>query len=159
MTGKAHFNVLRDIDNLLESLNSDLSLGFKTSTYEDATGKSNRQFVMDRDSTFCLIAGYDASARMRIIKRWQELEAQAKQGFQLPNFMDPEESAEAWLKEYRAKQALALENHVRSTERQQAALDYTAPRARTYDEVVAPVVNTWNSRNPRHLPKYFGKNF
>lgn len=34
-------------------------------------------FVMDRDSTYCLVAGYDANARMRIIKRWQELESKS----------------------------------------------------------------------------------
>lgn len=30
---------------------------------------------MDKDSTICLVAGYDVNARMRIIKRWQELES------------------------------------------------------------------------------------
>ncbi|MBK1642478.1 hypothetical protein CKO12_11435 [Chromatium okenii] len=75
LTGKRHADVLRDIDRLLESLNADLRLGFKSSTYTDSTGKSNRQFILDRDSTYCLVAGYDANARMRIIKRWQELEA------------------------------------------------------------------------------------
>ncbi len=76
LTGKRHSDVLRDIDNLLESLSADLRLGFQSSTYKDATGKENRMFIMDRDSTYCLVAGYDANARMRIIKRWQELEAQ-----------------------------------------------------------------------------------
>ena len=32
---------------------------------------------MDRDSSICLVSGYDANARMRIIKRWQELESAA----------------------------------------------------------------------------------
>lgn len=75
LTGKRHRDVLRDIDNLLESLSADLRLGFKSSTYKDSTGKDNRMFQMDRDSSYCLVAGYDANARMRIIKRWQELEA------------------------------------------------------------------------------------
>ena len=77
LTGKTHAHVLRDIDSLLESLNPDLVSGFKSSTYADTTGKENRMFVMDRDSSYCLVAGYDANARMRIIKRWQELETQA----------------------------------------------------------------------------------
>lgn len=76
LTGKRHSDVLRDIDNLLESLNEELRSGFKSSTYKDSTGKGNRMFIMDRDSTYCLVAGYDANARMRIIKRWQELEEQ-----------------------------------------------------------------------------------
>lgn len=75
LTGKRHCDVLRDIDSLLETLNADLRLGFKTSTYKDSSGKENRQFEMDRDSSYCVVAGYDANSRMRIIKRWQELEA------------------------------------------------------------------------------------
>jgi Rha family phage regulatory protein len=74
LTGKQHKHVLRDIDDVLKVLSPELGLGFKSSTYVDSTGKSNRQFELDKDSTICLIAGYDANARMRIIKRWQELE-------------------------------------------------------------------------------------
>ncbi len=80
LTGKRHSDVLRDVDKLLESLSADLRLGFQSTTYADNTGKSNRMFSMDKDSTTCLVTGYDANARMRIIKRWQELEsAQPKQ--------------------------------------------------------------------------------
>jgi len=84
LTGKRHCDVLRDIDNLIESLNADLRLGFKSSTYEDSTGKSNRKYEMDRDSSMCVVSGYDANARMKIIKRWQELEAQSAPGFAIP---------------------------------------------------------------------------
>jgi len=61
----------------LKSLDPDLVSGFKSSTYVDPTGRTNRQYEMDRDSSFCLVAGYDVNSRMRIIKRWQELEASA----------------------------------------------------------------------------------
>ena len=74
LTGKEHKNVLRDIDKLTETLSSDLSLGFKSTTYEDSTGKSNRMFELDKNATICLVAGYDANLRMKIINRWQELE-------------------------------------------------------------------------------------
>lgn len=74
LTGKRHDNVLRDIDNLLKTLSSDLSLGYKSTTYKDSNGKKNRMYQMDKDATICLVAGYDANARMRIIKRWQQLE-------------------------------------------------------------------------------------
>ena len=75
LTGKRHDHVLRDIDEIVKSLNPDLGLGFKTTTYKDASGKSNRMYVMDKDSTLCLVTGYDVNARMTIVKRWQELEA------------------------------------------------------------------------------------
>lgn len=74
LTGKDHAKVLRDIDTLLESLNPEMALGFKSTTYKDVTGKSNRMFEMDHDSSVCLVTGYDVNARMKVIKRWQELE-------------------------------------------------------------------------------------
>ena len=77
LTGKRHDHVLRDIDRLLETLSPDLGNGFKSSTYVSGDPpREYRQFILDRDSTYCLVAGYDANARMRIIKRWQELEEQ-----------------------------------------------------------------------------------
>lgn len=80
ITGKQHKHVLRDIDAILETLSPELGLGFKSSTYKDSSGKENRQFELDRDSAYCVVAGYDANARMKIIKRWQELEAAATNG-------------------------------------------------------------------------------
>jgi phage regulator Rha-like protein len=74
LTGKQHKHVLRDIDKMLEEIGPDLGQGFKTSTYTDDSGREYRQFILDRDSSYCLVAGYDANSRMRIIKRWQELE-------------------------------------------------------------------------------------
>ena len=74
LTGKRHDHVLRDIDTMLAALTPDLGLGFKSSTYLDDSGKPNRLVIMDKDSTICLVSGYDATARMSIIKRWQEFE-------------------------------------------------------------------------------------
>ena len=74
LTGKRHADVLRDIDVVVEALSAELRLGFKSTTYKDVTGKSNRMFEMDHDSSVCLVTGYDVNARMKVIKRWQELE-------------------------------------------------------------------------------------
>lgn len=76
---KQHKHVLRDIDNLLISLGPDLGRGI-SEAYEGDSSNGYRYFVLDRDSTYCLIAGYDATARMKIIKRWQTLEEQARIG-------------------------------------------------------------------------------
>ena len=81
---KRHDNVLRDIDNLLKKLASDLMAGFSM-TYEGDPSHGFRVFHLDRDSSYCVVAGYDANARMRIIKRWQELES----GAALPKATDP----------------------------------------------------------------------
>lgn len=73
MTGKRHGNVLRDIENLIADIDSDLSRGFKSSTYTDSLGREQFYYVMDEDSTLLLVTGYDATARMKVIKRWKEL--------------------------------------------------------------------------------------
>jgi anti-repressor protein len=101
LTGKRHDNVLRDIDNLLETLPSELSSGFHSNTYESGDPpRPYRQFVLDRDSAYCLVAGYDAPSRMRIIKRWQELESQR---VALPDFTNPVVAARAWADEVEAR--------------------------------------------------------
>ena len=99
LTGKRHDNVMRDIDTLVESISSELRNGFKSTTYTDGGGRSYRMFELDRDSTYCLVAGYDANARMRIIKRWQELEVNA---VSLPSHgdsrLDAQKTFEAYFK-------------------------------------------------------------
>lgn len=82
LTGKKHFNVLRDIEVIIEqlnnSLNSNLSLGFKSSTYKDSTGKSNKCYELDYEATMIVMTGYDVVSRAKVIKRWQELEKVTK---------------------------------------------------------------------------------
>jgi len=73
LTGKEHKHVLRDIDNLLKTLGPDLGRGFSMA-YDGDPAHGYRYFTMDRDSTYCLLTGYDATARMLVIRRWQELE-------------------------------------------------------------------------------------
>ena len=74
LTGKRHDNVIRDIENLLKDISSEMSNGFKSTTYKDASNREYRMFEMDHDSSVCLVTGYDVNARMKVIKRWQELE-------------------------------------------------------------------------------------
>lgn len=76
LTGKLHSNVMRDIREMAETLtNSNLSSCVESATY---TGSDNRQYpmyLMDKDTTICLLTGYDVVARMKVVKRWQELES------------------------------------------------------------------------------------
>ena len=72
LTGKQHKHVLTDIRNMLNSLN--INSAVFTAQYKDSTGRSLVMFNLPKDETICLIAGYNAQVRMRIIKRWQELE-------------------------------------------------------------------------------------
>jgi len=79
LTGKRHDNIMRDIRSMIEQLSasSELSWHCESSTYTDEQGKPRDMYVMDKDTTYTLIAGYRADLRFKIIKRWQELEAQA----------------------------------------------------------------------------------
>lgn len=78
LTGKRHDNVLRDCRNLVEHLSADSSLSWhcKSTTYTDTQGKERDMYELDKDTTITLISGYDAVLRMKIVKRWQELESQ-----------------------------------------------------------------------------------
>ena len=78
LTGKQHKNVLADIRNMLNQL--EIQSAVFSAQYKDSTGRSLVMFNLPKDETLCLIAGYNVQVRMRIIKRWQELE----QGFAVP---------------------------------------------------------------------------
>ncbi len=77
LTGKQHKNVLRDIDNMLDSTGSKLSRYVRSTTYVDNKGETRRQYELDFRATMLVISGYNYDLRLRIIDRWQELEEQA----------------------------------------------------------------------------------
>jgi phage regulator Rha-like protein len=131
LTGKRHSDVLRDIDRTIETLNADLRSGFKSSTYQDSTGRTLRQYILDRDSSYCLVAGYDVNARMRIIKRWQELEQQASiSKFNIPKTYIETLRLAADLEEQRA---LAVEQLAKAN----ATIDVLEPKAIGFDRIGA----------------------
>ena len=71
-------------------------------------GRPTMVYDLTKTDTMKVVSGYNDEVRSRIIDRWQELEN--NQSLALPNFTDPAAAAEAWAKEYREKQALAIEN-------------------------------------------------
>jgi len=78
LTEKQHAHVMRDIRAMTERLSADPNLDWhcETETYIDEQGKPRDMYLLDKDTTLTLVSGYDAVLRFRIIKRWQELEAQ-----------------------------------------------------------------------------------
>ena len=62
--------------------------------------------MLPYDETVCLLTGYDVVARMKVIKRWKELEQINK--IQLPDFSNPAIAARAWADEVEAKQDALL---------------------------------------------------
>lgn len=111
LTGKDHFHVMRD----LRSLQGHLGAMFGGSIQKwihPQNGQEYDEFLLDKDTSLTLLLGYDAVARMKVVKRWQELEAQ--QAPRLPQTM---------------AQALRLAaDQYEQLERQQEALALAAPK-------------------------------
>lgn len=72
LTGKKHYNVMRDIENLAAQLEVDVSK-FEH-IYTDSQNREQTEYLLDIETCLCLVACYNAKQRMKIIKRWQELE-------------------------------------------------------------------------------------
>lgn len=71
---KQHYHVKRDIENMLAQLKLDVSkFG---AIYFDNMNRQQVEYLLDKDLTLTLVAGYNATLRYRIIQRWQQLEQQ-----------------------------------------------------------------------------------
>lgn len=77
LCNKDHRNVCRDIDALNESYAQMALLKVEQSDYIADNGQSYRQYLLNKEQTIDLITGYRADIRIRINRRWQELEDQA----------------------------------------------------------------------------------
>ena len=129
LTGKEHRHVRRDIQIMCEQLKIDESrFGH---TYVDSMNRNQYEYLLDQETSLCLVAGYSAPLRMAIIKRWKELEDQALKP-QLPDFTNPVEAARAWANEVEAKQIA------------QEQLQIAAPKVEYFDRV-ADVHNYMNA--------------
>ena len=80
LTGKSHNHVMRDIRAMMEELEESPNLDSvcKSTTYTGSNGQSYNQYELDKDTCLTLLLGYDAVARMKVVKRWQELEAKVQ---------------------------------------------------------------------------------
>jgi phage regulator Rha-like protein len=76
VTGKRHDNVKRDIAAMLKELKADV-LKFED-IYLDGRNREQVQYLLDREHTDCLLTGYSAGLRMKVIRRWHELEGQSQ---------------------------------------------------------------------------------
>ncbi|WP_291972023.1 Rha family transcriptional regulator [Candidatus Symbiopectobacterium sp.] len=79
LTEKQHKNVKRDIEKMLVDLEED-TLSFEH-IYLDSINRQQTEYLLERDHTECLLIGLCAIHRMRVIKRWHELEELASQFF------------------------------------------------------------------------------
>jgi len=79
ITGKRHDRILKDSRKMLEELGLigvvkiDAS-SFVETSYQNSQNKAQPMFILDKELTFTLIAGYSVKLRHLIVKRWLELE-------------------------------------------------------------------------------------
>jgi phage antirepressor YoqD-like protein len=91
LTGKEHKNVLSDCDKLNESYNklglAEISAGVY---YHPNTGnQQHREMLLTRMQCFDLLTGYRTDLRIKVNRRWEELEIKQRQQQQI-DFSDPD---------------------------------------------------------------------
>ena len=129
--GKEHYNVIRDIRSILNMDEDGFgALNFEVSSYLSEQNKEMPMYIMSRDGFVLLSMGFtgDKARAMKIayIARFNEMEEELRNpSTRLPNFNNPVEAARAWAD---AKEAEMLA---------QAQVQVLAPKADTYDNVVA----------------------
>lgn len=74
-TGRDHKNVLRGIKRMLKEVGSLLSQRqYVETSYRDGQGKSQPLIILDKELTFTVLTGYNATLRLLVNRRWLELE-------------------------------------------------------------------------------------
>lgn len=101
LTGKRHPDVKRDIQAMAKELKVDASVF--AHIYLDSMNREQVEYLLDRDHTDCLLTGYSSEMRMKVIRRWRELES--KQEIALPDFSNPAAAARAWAEQFELRQA------------------------------------------------------
>ncbi|MCU5776345.1 phage antirepressor KilAC domain-containing protein [Erwiniaceae bacterium BAC15a-03b] len=82
LTDKRHPDVKRDIEVMMDQLHEDVSKFART--YLDSMNRRQVNYILGRDHTECLITGYNAQLRMKVIKRLHELEDSSRVQLTLP---------------------------------------------------------------------------
>lgn len=129
LTGKSHSNVMRDIRAMMDALEQDSNLNSvcKTTTYAGSNGQAYDQYELDKDTCLTLLLGYDAVARMKVVKRWQELEGGAAPAL---NMRDPKQLVTAALQLIEVNQELQAK-----IDQQQQKIAVDAPKVEGFDRI------------------------
>jgi len=131
LCNKRHDNVCRDAEKLNETY---VEMGFLKIeegyyTHPNTGNQQHREFLLTKEQTIDLVTGYNAELRIKINRRWAELETLAAKPV-LPNFTDPAAAARAWAEQFEAKKI--AEQQVAELAPKAEALDTIADTANTY---------------------------
>lgn len=83
LTGKLHKNVLTDCDNLNEHYRNMSMAEISAVNYKADNGQYYREFNLTRIQSMDLMTGYNVPLRIKVNRRWEELENQSR--FQVPS--------------------------------------------------------------------------
>ena len=84
LTGKNHQHVLRDCDTLNENYERMSLSKIGQSQYKADNGQTYREYRLTKMQTFDLLTGYSAELRIKVNRRWEELEAKEQAHQQIP---------------------------------------------------------------------------
>lgn len=123
LTGKELSHIHRDIRVMLDELKKDDPDLNHPREDKDSRGYTTC-FYLSRELTETLLTGYSVSARLKVIRRWHELEESKVPA--LPNFSDPVAAARAWADQVEKTQQQAVELQTKQLllEQQQPAVDF-----------------------------------
>lgn len=142
LTGKEHSHVLRDIRSMLDQLQYP-NLDSKEYQVILAPNNMTAEILLNKDLSVCLVSGYNVQLRMAIIKRWNELEAQAQP--RLPS--NYKEALQFLIEAEEQKEQLALQ-----VAQQQQVIEVIQPKADVYD-IISNSENTYTIRVSAKLLK------
>lgn len=108
MTGKRHDHVLRDIDKLNENYEGLALPKCGVSEYLDSTGRKLKCYNLTKIQTMDLMTGYRTDLRIKINRRWEELEKQSVKP--TLDTISKKDLAMMLLESEQEKEALLLEN-------------------------------------------------
>lgn len=86
LTGKFHRHVLADCDKLNENYKkmnlAEIMAGVYT--HPNTGNQQHREYLLSKIQTLDLMTGYNTELRIKVNRRWAELEAERKNKFQIP---------------------------------------------------------------------------
>ena len=148
---KQHAHVMRDIRRMLDNLGINLTdpnlralknsenltdpdldslNNFKMLSYKDAKGEMRTEYLLDKNLSLTLVAGYNVVLRNRIINRWLELERK-EQERETMEALDNPAALRKILLAYTGR-VIALEDEVK---KQDKYINYLEPNAVAFEKI------------------------
>lgn len=142
---KRHDNVKRTIETLANKGVIQLP---QIEEVRNHLGQTVSVYLVGKRDSYVIVAQLSPEFTARLVDRWQELEQQVSNAYQLPDFNNPAIAARAWADAVEQSQHLALEN-------QQVRQDLEHLQAHFVDGMrICDFAKTLNGVNAQEVQKY-----